>query len=737
VWFLILLIVFSLFWFSGKSCSVLHYCKSLCTIIPFIFITETVAAGTLLSDADYDTIKHKLLKKAMNASDYENYLAQKDSIINTQKRDGSWPDLLYQTEALDDDNFHLHLERTRAMVFMQKSRLDAGKTENRQINRKIQNAINYWIEVKPYSSDRHLQYTIIPALLYEILLAGKGVLEPESIESLLGAIPQMGYPIHIMERLPKLSHQLMHAIITSNDDQLLETRKGISELSRIRVAEGIQPDFSFHAEGPELHMGSYGIKYVEKIAWFIYLFKDTDLRFEDEEISFLLDFILEGHQWMVFGHIYDPRARAHKVSEQNYNVEPLIRALKYLKEADFWNEELRLLELKLNKQTGPLTGTVQGNRVFWRSDFLVHRRENYYAALKYISSRTNSAGTIDGMGLKNYYFYDGSLLVMKEGKEYEGLYPAWNWRKIPGVTCEISNSDPPSSEPKRTLLEFSGAVSDGHFGLAAMSYHKDSVYANKSWFFFNDGIVCMGNELQMNLYGFFSTSIEQNRLQGKVFYGYRNRIFELPAGQQYLPAVEWIKHNQTVYQFLQPGGLQVYTGPVEGNWNSLNDYEESRDVEDSIFSLWINHEKNEDSTYQYLIVPFVEDDALNYYRSNDYKVIQNDKKIQAVSHREDQMLQAVFYTPGLIEWDESKEIYADSPCLLMLRLYDGYLWISVADPLQQQSKINIEINMKFLDDEEITWNADRGTSIIEITFPKGVYSGSSVNKNYSFLRGWE
>ncbi|MCC5928211.1 MAG: hypothetical protein JJU28_03100 [Cyclobacteriaceae bacterium] len=673
----------------------------------------------------------------MDTSDYENYLSQNDSVINTQKRDGSWPDLNYLSEVGNDANYHLHLIRIRAMIFFQKNRAAGGKTENRQTTRKIQNAINYWLEVTPYSSDRYLQYTVIPDLLYEIALAGKDVITPESIESLLEVIPQMGYPIHIMERFPKLSHQIYQAIISGNHDQLLEVKKDLSDLCRFRYPEGIQPDFSFQAEGPSMHMGSYGIEYLEKISWFIFLFKDTSLRFEDEEISFLLDFILEGHQWMIFGQVYDPRARAHLVSNSSYNVQPLIRALNYLKDAGFWNEELRLLELKLKQQTGPLTGTVQGNRVFWRSDFLVHRRENYYAALKFISSRTNSAGAIDGMGLKNYYLYDGSLLVMKYGNEYEGLYPVWNWRKIPGVTCEISNSDPPLSEPKRTLLEFSGAVSDGQYGLAAMSYHRDSVFANKSWFFFNDAIVCMGNELQMNLYGFFSTTIEQNRLQGKVFYGYRNRIFELPAGQQYLPAVEWIKHNQTVYQFLQPGAVQVYTGPAEGSWNSLNDLEENNEVEDNVFSLWINHEKNEDSTYQYLIMPFVEDDALNYYRSNNYTIIQNDKKIQAVSHNEDQMLQAVFYAPGFIEWDRGKEIYVDSPCLLILRLYDGYLWVSAADPLQQQSKISIEINMKFLDDDQIKWNADKGTSTIELAFPQGLYSGSSVIKNYSFLRGWE
>lgn len=722
---------------SGKYFSILHYFNTVCIIFSLFFFTAASPAAPLLSDDGLDTIKQKILKKAIGDSDYENFLLKNDSIINTQKRDGSWPDLRYRAEEPDEINFYQHLLRIRAMVFFQKSRLDAGKTENRQVTRKILNAINYWLEVRPYTSERHLQYILIPNLLYEIILAGKGVIATEIIESLLEAVPQLGYPIHLMERFSKISQQLMHSIILGDNEQLEVVKNELTDLCRFRSFEGIQPDYSFHVEGPELHMGSYGIEYIERMAWFVYLFKDTTLPFGDEEISFLHDFILEGHQWMILGHVYDPRARAHKVSKENYSVKPLIHALGYLKEAGFWNDELRLLELKLNKQTSPLTGTVQGNRVFWKSDFLVHRRENYYSALKFISSRTNSGGSVDGMGLKNYYFYDGSLLVMKDGSEYEGLFPVWNWRKIPGVTCEMSNSDPPFSEPKRTLLEFSGAVSDGQFGLAAMSYQRDSVYANKSWFFFNDGIVCMGNELQMNLYGFFSTSIEQNRLQGKVYYGYRNRIFELPTGQQYLPAVEWIKHNQTVYQFLQPGGLQVYTGPVEGSWNSLNKHQDNQGVEENIFSLWINHEKNEDSTYQYLIVPFVEDDALNYYRSNDYTVIQNNKKIQAVSHHGDQILQSVFYAPGFIEWDESKEIYVDSPCLLLLRLHDGYLWVSVSDPLQQQTKVSIEINMKFLDNEEIKWNADKGTSTIELTFPKGLYSGSSVNRNYSFLRGWE
>ncbi len=702
-------------------------------ICPFILHAQNTAE-------EIDSLRIRTVRHIINKSLKQNtsYLDQvSDSIIDTQSKEGSWPDVQYQKETAEQFDPIIHFVRLRQMAIMHRTRKDQGKSEQRQLTRKIFNALVYANSIDLRAYDRKWNMIIIPEMMREILLLLDDDISELLRDQSLTNTESRIYPNNIEESLGQIKIYWLNAMISKSHENAESVVNQIKALAKYSSGDGIQSDFSFHNGGPYLHSGAAGITFLNELLKIALFCNNTTLEFEDAHYDVLLDFLLEGHQWMLAGGKYDPRARAEKISDKNYSLQPMYQSFEILKELNLWNDELEHLELRTKNKIQALQGGPIGNRYFWKSDMMVHRRNKYYAAIKTISLRTLSSGSYGVEGLQNYYLSDGSMMILKEGDEYEGLFPLWDWRKIPGVTNEQNKLLPPIEKPKRGMNEFSGGVSDGHSGMVAMQYDKDSVKANKSWFLFDDAIVCLGAGLKLNLYGLFGTTVEQSRLKGNLSYGYRNRIFDLPAGQQLLPAVEWVRHANTVYLFPNEAQLQAYSGRETGSWNEINrQYDERDTVSANIFSLMIMHNRDTDSSYQYIVLPDVSEDRQSYFRNQQFEIVANTKRVQAVYQPESQILQATFYAPGLLRFSGIRELYVDRPCLLIIKMDEGKLHISAADPMAEPNTLKLEINMQ-VDGEKVVWNQNQGLSTLEIQLPAGDLAGSSVQKSYSFLRGWE
>ena len=57
------------------------------------------------------------------------------------------------------------------------------------------------------------------------------------------------------------------------------------------------------------------------------------------------------------------------------------------------------------------------------------------ASLKMASDRVMGVETMNGDNMKGYYMADGALYIYKDATEYYDIFPLWDWRKLPGVTC--------------------------------------------------------------------------------------------------------------------------------------------------------------------------------------------------------------------------------------------------------------------------------------------------------------
>jgi chondroitin AC lyase len=89
---------------------------------------------------------------------------------------------------------------------------------------------------------------------------------------------------------------------------------------------------------------------------------------------------------------------------------------------------------------------------------------------------------------------------------------------IPGVT---SGSNIPKFKQEWGYVgesSFSGRVSNGFLGIYALGYRDYNVNANKSYFCFNDAIICLGSDLSSQINEELHTTIEQCHLKDNVSY---------------------------------------------------------------------------------------------------------------------------------------------------------------------------------------------------------------------------
>ena len=101
-----------------------------------------------------------------------------------------------------------------------------------------------------------------------------------------------------------------------------------------------------------------------------------------------------------------------------------------------------------------------------------------------------------------------------------------------------------------------------------MNYIRNGLNAHKSWFMFDDMIVCLGSGINSSEGLPVTTSINQSYLKGDV-------IIKTSAGenqvelQQFLNNPQWILHDNVGYMFPAGGTMVLETKPIEGSWHNV------------------------------------------------------------------------------------------------------------------------------------------------------------------------
>ena len=433
--------------------------------------------------------------------------------------------------------------------------------------------------------------------------------------------------------------------------------------------------------------------------------------FTPDNIKLVSDVFLKGTQMFGYREAYDFGTIGRGICRPNCLSNMSTYTLDLMKEVDpIHAEDYEAWKKHINGAAFP----VPGNTHFWKSNIMTHHGADYYMSAKVISVRTNGTEMLNGQNLKGYYLPLGATNIMTTGHEYDDVFVAWDWTRVPGTTAVANQS---TAELRWYLFgsnQFGGGVSNAHNGVMAYEHAYQGVGARKAYFFMGDAMVCMGSGIKAARTQEVRTSVNQCLANGEVTYGLSGHTYRLMDNLSD-KKIDWAYHDNVGYIFPQNGSVTLRKAKQTGTWRELEVTASEQPVTKEVFSLWISHgttPQNED--YCYIIMP---DKPLSYFTDkkfeNEIKIIANTEQIQAIANENKRQYAVVFYEPGEIRFSDDLVVAVNKKVLLYIEKKDGQYEIAVADPLYKEESVQLSLNGEQMD----------------ITFPSGDYSGSSVIKH--------
>ncbi|KAG9104671.1 hypothetical protein FRC06_000057 [Ceratobasidium sp. 370] len=260
---------------------------------------------------------------------------------------------------------------------------------------------------------------------------------------------------------------------------------------------------------------------------------------------------------------------------------------------DAWNQtQLQKFARDLSQTpTSANAGGLLGNRMFWNSDYMVHRTNTTVTTLKLLSNRTQTSECVNTQNPLGFHLSDGTLYQYTTGQEYHDMFATFDFNLIPGITTDYNHTRLDCSSTSVQGVEtYAGGVSAGDVGVAAMRYVNPltrTLKFRKAWFFFGD------NVQHVLVHGISSTSqapvmsvLEQRLHNGSV---YVDGDVIKKSGNFCDVTSLW--HNGTGYVFPegQKTALAVVVQNKTGDWKTIGTSTQPKSTKD-MFLTWIQHD---------------------------------------------------------------------------------------------------------------------------------------------------
>lgn len=648
-----------------------------------------------------------------------------DTYLGLLNSDGSFSDLDYNSTTSD-----LSVHLTRLATFGGAYQSEGNYyLQNDDLKNSYYLSLQYWITKNHIPDNWWYRYIKYSKLFGPCLFLMNAELQAEMPDLFSGAIDYLrwGYLQNIYMDGANGADQIYatypSSILIANKDQLIEYQEKIKALIGIQnQGEGIEADWMFgqHSDYGRQLYSNYEHEYLYSILNLLNLCKGTVYDVSDEELAVLENHFIHGNQWYVYNKSSDP-SQTGRYPSSSINGKFLDNISLLLDLNTPQREQIYSVEDRVSNGN-MASALLLGNKMFWRFDYMIHRRENYYVSSRLTSTRTVCMESGNGAGIYNYYSGAGINFLFRTGNEYGGDYfTVMNYRQWPGITVEQDEADLPLVDWGNNGTNgnaFAGGVSDGTYGAVGNIYSRENVAAYKSWFYFDDEFVALGSGIsnEQGTYSVFTT-INQSIQEGDIIYSKNGEQYSLTKGfgTTSIENPDWI--------------IQDSIGYV--NLLNTSDYTISSDTRSGtdIFTLGINHGiKPNNSSYAYAVYPNSSTTSIKNYKADlSFQLLANTNTIQAVYHHKLKITQAVFYAAGSLTLSNGKELTVNAPCALMIKDTASLYKVAIANPLCESANpelITVTLNTQ-LTGTDITW--DGIVSSIEIALPQGDFAGQSVS----------
>lgn len=708
--------------------------KRFCFIL---VLTILSVSNALLAQSDIEIVKERVLSEILKGKVDD---AEISVLIQTAKKDGSWPEINYKDLSRTgfENRFHLNNLEKLSLAYQKES---SSFYHSPKLCKLVNLSLKFWCDHDFLSGNWYHNEVSTPRDLVSVLLLMDDQIDNDLKNKALIIISRA----HLNapgarpggDRIKFGGTDAKRRLVIGDEQSFSEIMKVINNEVKFNTGgRGMQHDYSFHHRYDRVNTTySYGTAYADVFAeWAAYV-AGTKYAFSQGKIEQLIDYYLDGIcKQAVYG-IYLEKGAMNRGIAREETFSPIATATpeRLLIASDYRKDELEEI---IALRRGEVVPTASFAKFFWQSEHFVFQRPGFFTSVRMFSIRNqNMEYSHNSEGILNHHRGDGTNYLSVKGDEYLNIWPVYDWQKIPGTTILQKPVLPGEKELQKTgVTAFVGAVTDGEYGAVAFDFISphDLTRARKGWFFFDDAYVCLGAGIETPTRTLsVVTTINQSLLKGDVIVSDLNGANTIEKGEHQLDKVNWVYHNGTGYIFPESTDIHLSNKLEQGRWSDINKQSDSPKelVTKDVFTLWINHGVRpqgnlgetsyastipDDVKYQYIVVPVTSPEQMN--DDLEVKVLVNNRIIQAVQDHKSGIVQAIFYHAGEINISESVKLSVDSPGVIMLKLSHGEVKeITVSDPSRRLSRIHLHIT---------------GMDELSIELPKGVYAGQSVKVNF-------
>lgn len=650
-------------------------------------------AKVAVAQDEYERILERVRTEIYEKASPEQTDRTAERLLRAMTPDGKWNDLDYACFFRTNWEPVEHLKRlvTIATAYTDKRSAYYG---NEVLYNAVNTALKYWIKQDPKCHNWWYNQISVPqtqASLLALMVAGEKKLSPDVCEPILKTMSERSDPRKWTgaNKMDIAIHHLVRGCLQKNDSIVSVNASEIFFPVQIVEKEGIQEDMSYHQHGPQLYIGGYGTVFVDNIVRMGNILNGTKFAMDDRKLKLFSDFTRNTYLNVFRGRHLDFSVTGRGVSRTGIldygDSAPLFKNLQTLDAAHA--DEYAAIAHRFLTQDASYKRPNR-NMMYYRSDYMLHNRKNYDISVRTSSTRTNKTESGNGENLYGTYMSDGATNIRVNGNEYTDIFPVWEWDKIPGTTAPAGEKRNPADWGTKGTSTFTGGVSDGQYGAMTFDMKDYGIKARKSWFLFDNEIVCLGAGIEASVPENIVTTVNQCHLDGDVWTKTGKTIQKAALGESAFSQMpEWIWHDSIAYYFPQVADLKLKSGEQKGNWAKINFNYPATEISMPVFNLTINHGKSpRKASYAYIIVPGVNrPEDLKAYSPQDLKIEQNDAEIQAVSNEKLGVLQLVFFSSGTFDNGKTK-VKALKPCIVQVKKKNGKVTdVQIGDPKNQET----------------------------------------------------
>jgi len=661
--------------------------------------------------------------------------ADLDKIINTQLPDGSWKDINYSDPALSSWDPTNHVSR---LLYLSRAYITPKSKfyHQQQVSRVLHLGLNYWFRTKPVCRNWWYNQVGVPRFMGLIFLFIENELSANEKSGAITVMNNSGFRMTGQNKVWLAGNVLLKALLNNDENLTKIARDTIASEIFITSKEGVQADFSFHQHGPQQQFGNYGLAFISSMAYYANVFGKTALAFSPTQLSILHDYVFEGENWVVWHGYMDVSACNRQLFKQAQAGKALTLcvAADQLKMADEFHAGQYDDLLARNLQPGVIP-EKKGSKHFWRSDLTVFRGTESYISVRACSPRVKGTEFTNNENKKGHFISDGSTIFLRNGNEYNDIFPVWDWNKLPGVTAPLLDSVRPDikNDDYHNPNPFVGGLTHNDCGITTFHLSRNGIDAKKSWFYIRGVFVCLGADIRSTTGKEIITGVNQCNQRGAAIITFNDgKTASENDTSMNSNSVRTVWHDSIGYYFPSPSSTFLSVEKQRGNWHDIADPYSIAMVTGKVFKLWLNHGVDpKNSSYEYLVFPAVSQVQLKeYLMQPEIEILANNKTIQAVRLKNNSLCQYVFHEPTRINtFSGSDYLETNLPGLVMLERVDAKnMTITVADPTQTQKVIRLTVSGLY-DSEFSKQDASKNQTVLEIPLPQNDLAGSAKTLN--------